>query len=330
MPDDHGVGAHGLQGQRGVLAGDSPLATLEPLAEKLITSAHSHLAAASNEIRVRVESSKNRLTTVRPRRVGQLLDVAVRPGLRDSLGGVEDADRVVAAQVGGREQVPAPCIAACLRRARSSDLVARRRCSARPHLARSRLQRGGQVLADVVGADRQLAVAAVDEHRQLDGARAADVAQRVERGADRAAGEEHVVDEDHQRVVDAAGGDLGRAPSARGGLQAQVVAVHRDVEASRPGPSRPSNSSIRSASRRARATPRVGMPSRTRSGRPWCARGSRGRCGSARAGHRRRRGRSCRPRRGQASILTARSADMRCHPPSPPHRTGLKGALWVG
>ncbi len=51
----------------------SPLDTLDPLAEKLITSAESRLAAASNEIRVRVESSKNRLTTVRPRSVGSFL-----------------------------------------------------------------------------------------------------------------------------------------------------------------------------------------------------------------------------------------------------------------
>ena len=36
---------------------DSPLETLEPLAEKLITSAESLLAAASKEILVRVESS---------------------------------------------------------------------------------------------------------------------------------------------------------------------------------------------------------------------------------------------------------------------------------
>ncbi len=51
----------------------SPLATLDPLAEKLITSADSRLAAASNEILVRVESSKKRLTTVRPRSVGSFL-----------------------------------------------------------------------------------------------------------------------------------------------------------------------------------------------------------------------------------------------------------------
>ena len=47
--------------------------------------------------------------------------------------------------------------------------------------------RGRQVLADVVGADRQLAVAAVDEHRELDALGAPVVEQRVDRGPDRAA-----------------------------------------------------------------------------------------------------------------------------------------------
>lgn len=42
---------------RAVSLRDSPLETLEPLAEKLITSAESRFAAVSNEIRVRVESS---------------------------------------------------------------------------------------------------------------------------------------------------------------------------------------------------------------------------------------------------------------------------------
>ena len=58
-----------------------------------MTSADSRLAAASNEIRVRVESSKNRLTTVRPRRVGQLLDLARLGDAAMLLGGVEDAAR---------------------------------------------------------------------------------------------------------------------------------------------------------------------------------------------------------------------------------------------
>jgi hypothetical protein len=52
---------------------DSPLLRLEPLAEKLITSADKRLAAASKDIRVRVESSANKFTIVRPRKVGSFL-----------------------------------------------------------------------------------------------------------------------------------------------------------------------------------------------------------------------------------------------------------------
>ena len=53
----------------------SPLETLEPLAEKVITSAERRLAATSKLVRVRVESSKKRFTTVRPRSVGSFLTV---------------------------------------------------------------------------------------------------------------------------------------------------------------------------------------------------------------------------------------------------------------
>ena len=75
----------------------------------------------------------------------------------------------------------------------------------------------------------QLAVAAVDQHGEAYGAGPAEVGERVERGADRAAGEEHVVDEDDDLAVDPAGRQRGlvRAP---GRLRAQVVAVHRHVE----------------------------------------------------------------------------------------------------
>ena len=67
--------------------------------------------------------------------------------------------------------------------------------SSRRTLTRS-LAGGRQVLADVVGADRQLAVAAVAEDGELDPPRAAVVEERVDRGPHRAAGEEDVVDED--------------------------------------------------------------------------------------------------------------------------------------
>ena len=64
------------------------------------------------------------------------------------------------------------------------------------------LARGRQVLADVVGADRQLAVAAVGEHGELDARGTAVFEQRVDRGADRAAGVEDVVDEDHRAALE--------------------------------------------------------------------------------------------------------------------------------
>ncbi len=72
-------------------------------------------------------------------------------------------------------------------------------------------------------------MAAVDEDGELHRAGAADVVQRVEGGADGAAGEEHVVDEDDQPAVDAVTGDLGAGEGARR-VHAQVVAVHGDVE----------------------------------------------------------------------------------------------------
>src|SRR2546427_596696 len=88
--------------------------------------------------------------------------------------------------------------------------------------------RGRQVLADVVRPDRQLAVPAVDQARELDGGRPAEVDDGVERRADRPAGEEDVVHEDHRLVLDRER-DVGPADHRRA-AHAQVVAVERDVE----------------------------------------------------------------------------------------------------
>ena len=49
---------------------DSPFSTEEPLAFTVIMSAESRFAASSNLDDVRVDDSKKRLTTVRPRSVG--------------------------------------------------------------------------------------------------------------------------------------------------------------------------------------------------------------------------------------------------------------------
>jgi hypothetical protein len=87
------------------------------------------------------------------------------------------------------------------------------------------------VLADVVGPDRQLAVPAVDQHGQLHRARAPVLGQGVQRGAHGPAGEQHVVDEHDQPVVEAAVGHRGVAERA-GRAAAQVVAVEGGVDGS--------------------------------------------------------------------------------------------------
>jgi len=82
---------------------------------------------------------------------------------------------------------------------------------------------------DEIGLDRQLAPAAIDQHRQADRLRPAKIRQRVERRADRTTGIEHVVDQHEPRVgdvkVDLCATDDRIRPDRR-----QVVTVERDIE----------------------------------------------------------------------------------------------------
>src|SRR5580704_14463371 len=87
--------------------------------------------------------------------------------------------------------------------------------------------RGGDVLADIIRPDRQLAMSAVDEHRQLDGLRAPKVHQRVHRRARGPAVMDHVVDEDDDLAVD--GWHL-RGGSMRWLAQVAVVAMFGHIE----------------------------------------------------------------------------------------------------
>src|SRR5690606_16176564 len=82
---------------------------------------------------------------------------------------------------------------------------------------------------DVVGADRQLAVAAIDQHGQSDSSGTAEVVERVQGGPDGAPGEEDVVDQDDDLAVYARGRDHCLLRSS-GRVRAQVVAIHRHVE----------------------------------------------------------------------------------------------------
>lgn len=77
--------------------------------------------------------------------------------------------------------------------------------------------------------DRQLAAAAIREHRELDRGRTAIVEQLVERRAHGAPGVQHVVDEHDARAVDLER-QRGRAGLAVQPLLRVVVAMQRDVD----------------------------------------------------------------------------------------------------
>ena len=251
----------------------SPLETLLPLAEKLMTSADSRLAASSKEMRVRVESSKKRFTTVRPRSVGSFL--TSRPASAASIWAAVSSTRVASAR--SRSAASSRCrfIGRHLRHEDLVDAVDLGQMDL--HLLAAR---GRHVLADEVRPDGQLAVPAVDQDRQLHAARAAQVAQRVQCRADRAAGEQHVVHQDDEPAVDAAVGQH-RGLQRPDAAQPQVVAVEGDVDGA-------------DVDRRRRRTPRCGRRAGGRAGR----RASGCRRGRARRGHRpETRDRSRRPAR---------------------------------
>ena len=200
---------------------DSPLLVEDPLPEMLMTSAESHLPAISKEDRVRVESSKKRLTTVRPRSVGSFLTSRRCTSCIDSAV-VEQLEDLVGAEVVHREQVPHQRSPPLMRTSSTPSCSDSRTCT------RSLLEVGRflPTWSARIGSSRW---PAVDEDGQPHGAGPAEVGERVERGADGAPGEQHVVDEDDDAVVDAGRRDVGVLDGADR-LPAQVVAVHRDVE----------------------------------------------------------------------------------------------------
>src|SRR5215213_3951912 len=228
---------------------DSPLSTEEPDALNDIVSALSRFAASSKLDDVRVDDSKNRLSTSLPRSVGSFF--TSRSSERSKL-------RAVASRRSTSSRVRSAIEIRC----RFGGVFGGRRSSRMTfssakgdllffglsdeqdlvdlvdleQLHLDALAAGGrQVLPDVVGSDRELAVAAVDEARELNAIGAPVVEQRVDRRADRASRVEDVGHED-------AGHPLEREVERRrpnDGLCVQrclaaadldVVAVERDVE----------------------------------------------------------------------------------------------------
>jgi hypothetical protein len=85
------------------------------------------------------------------------------------------------------------------------------------------------ILAHEIGADRQLAMAAIDQDGELDLAWPAEIVQGIHRGANRSSAEEDVVDE-HDGLAGDVEGNNGGLDIRRGAL-IEVVTMHADIEA---------------------------------------------------------------------------------------------------
>src|SRR5919199_6721469 len=165
---------------RAVSFSDSPLSTEEPTALIDIVSAESRFAASSKLDEVRVDDSKKRFTTVRPRSVGSFF--TSRSSERSKVRAVASSRSTSSRPrsrieircrrgggAGGSRASRARGVSAkglLLRRGDEQDAVDLVDLE-QLHLD-ALAARGREVLADVVGADRELAVAPVGEHGELD------------------------------------------------------------------------------------------------------------------------------------------------------------------
>ena len=184
VADDDRVRLVRRQRQHGVL---ERLALVERRAGRLQRHhVRDSLFAASSKLdEVRVEDSKKSVRTSLPRSVGSFSSTPA-----SAPRGLEDPLDVVAGQVGDRDQMLHLCLLRCGDEQDPVDAVDLLELHLDPLAAGRR-----QVLADVVGPDRQLAMAAVDEDGELDTRRPAVLEERLDRGANRAARVEDVVDE---------------------------------------------------------------------------------------------------------------------------------------
>src|SRR5579885_1312056 len=204
-----------------VSTSDSPLETLDACAVIEMVSAPRRLAAISKLVRVRVDASKNRFTTMRPRSRSSF----PRPR------GWKSRARSRIAWISWRVRFSIPSSprnSSTLRRPLDQqnflggvDLV---------EFHFDDLVRGGlHPPAGVTGLNGQLAMAAINQNQQLHARGPAVIEQGVERGPDGAAGVQHVV---HQNDV-AAGDrerDFGAVDHGRLPDRGKIVAIQVDVE----------------------------------------------------------------------------------------------------
>src|SRR5215471_2458124 len=214
---------------RAVSRSDSPFSTELPFAAKERASAESHFSAVSKEKRVRVEDSKKRLTTIRPRSAGTFLICRSPIGRMDSA--VSRMSPISAAESSSvpRRSLERSAVGVNLSGGSLEDPDLVGAVGLLEHDLDDLALGRGDALADVVRLDGDLAVAPVDQHREANRAGPAEVDQAVQRGPHGAARVEHVVAEDDSAAVQVEV-DLGLLQERLRGDQRKVVAIERDVE----------------------------------------------------------------------------------------------------
>ena len=194
---------------RAVSTSVSPFDTLDPDAATLTVSAESRFSANSNEMRVRVDASKNRLTIVEPRSVGTFLIARSLISLNGSAVSRISSNLLAGQRLERRADL---CRATASRRvlARSGDDDGVAAVEILDEHVDAVRRRDVDLLADDVrrGSGSSRPPRSI-EHGERDARRPAEVGELVERRANRAAGVQHVVDDDDVLAVDVHGSCVG-------------------------------------------------------------------------------------------------------------------------
>src|SRR5579864_8743547 len=204
----------------------SPLVDEDAAILRLKTSAESRFAAISKVVRVRVDGSKNRLKIDLPRSSGTFFTSRSPTPTKDAA-----VSRMRSMMARGspsmvRRCCSSPASLSCGFRIREpqvefSAFVARQ--------AQQLPLRHRERSADVLRSDGKLALAAVDQHRELDLPRSPVIEQFVHRRAHRAPRVEHVVDHHDVPAADFER-NLRRLHLVMQSSRVEIVAVERDVE----------------------------------------------------------------------------------------------------